>query len=236
MARFFEHEGRVVIFDHKAFRRLFDKAARANGGIGAYETSMAQSLCVTAEAVHNWRMGTNGPGDIERIEEIAAFLGVRANSLMKDREEKPMVEPLKDYERAALSRVYVKVFDFLCLYSDTDGFVWKTYDTSEMHGAFFRQFGTVANLRSIERSDLAYESFEDVVRALEREYVNLGHHPLYAQLDEFIEGTLLKVFDGKLDPDYRVHPHEFFPEITDWTTETDAMRALDAIVDPYLVA
>jgi transcriptional regulator with XRE-family HTH domain len=229
----FEIDGTTLSFDTLAFKKAFRRSASSSGiSLSKFESVLAEKLYVTPSAVHNWRMGLNGPSDLNRIRELSKVLGVPYRNLMKSIKKEPEMEILKDYEREALSRVYGSILNFLFLYSDTDGFVWDRYFSTEMHGQFQRQFGIYGSEFSISGNDLAYESFEEVERCLQREYVNLGKNPIYEELDNYLEDILYKVFDGRLDPDFRFEPHD--EDFSDWPNEIDAINALNEIVNKYL--
>ena len=104
--RTFLIDGKEMIFHLDCFRELFlTNASKLNIGIGRYEDEIADALFVDRSAVHNWRMGVNGPGDLDKIRSLAKLWNIEEKVLLKEVNTMVATEKtrtLTDRERTAL--------------------------------------------------------------------------------------------------------------------------------------
>jgi len=120
--RIFEIDNEQFQFNLQTFSKLFDEYRKKHGlRVGELENVLADNLSVTSDAVHNWRSGFNGPGDIETIQKIARELNiVDWKILLKVRGAKLMSD-LSDKQIESVKKIYDSLIDFLIWFDETDG-------------------------------------------------------------------------------------------------------------------
>lgn len=215
-----EHQ---MSFDIETFRRLFMKF-KSNHKVGEYESILADVLCVDRATIHNWRMNSNGPSDLDKIKSLAAYWNIDYKTLLKFSGCEIMNLKLTDREKEALRRVYGSILDFLDLFERTDGFIW----TANIYK--YEGYGNK------DGADIACDAYNSLFSALEHEYIDLGNHPLYDVLYNYIDEELFQIFDGKLDPDYRFDPIDNNGNMNPSVQEDseNARKKLRQIIDSYL--
>lgn len=160
---------------------MFIKHASRKGiGIGNYEYEVADALYVDKSAVHNWRMGVNGPGDLEKIQLLAKLWNVKCEILLTEVKEMSTTmekQMLTDREKAALKNVYCSFLNYMNVFEKTAGFVWNE-DNSDFD---FK---------------IAYRLFEQTKYTLEQEYIDLKR-TLYNELKKFFNEELTYTLQGE---------------------------------------
>ena len=213
-----------MIFNVSMFQMLFKKRTlRNNMTFGACEEALANHLFVDKSAVHNWRMNVNGPGDFDRIRQIAEFLNVDYMILLTEAQNMNMVEKnstmkLSDSEKGALKNVYRTFMNYMNTFDRTTGFLYNQ-DGSEY---------PFSN---------AYVMHDNLCRVLQYEYIDLKR-TVYDELEQFFNGrvtyTLVRYTeDGYEDDD------EFDGETPEMRTAglvEYLWKEFYAIIDKYLVA
>lgn len=220
---FFVNE-KEMVFNVSLFQELFKKYAwKKCISYGAYEEELANYLFVDKSTVHNWRMNVNGPGDIEKIQQLAAFWNVNYECLLvevkrMDTNVKMDIQiKLSDREKEALKSVYKAFLAYLEEFNSTTGFLVYP-DGSEY------SFGK------------AYILYENLCKALKLEYIDLKR-TLYDELEKFINEdvtyTLEKYgYDGYGEDD------EYDGETPEARTTGLCLHLMEGfknIVDKYLV-
>ena len=103
-------EGKEVQFDTSKFKELFCRYAMKKDALkGEYEFELAELLCVENSAIHNWRMGLNGPGDLEKIHKLEKYWHLAENSLLTEvimENVASVKKPLSDAQRDFIRRAY----------------------------------------------------------------------------------------------------------------------------------
>ena len=110
-------------FDFQSFKIYVEKYAEAKKTSKAKVFDLiAQTVCVTTEAVKQWHYGNNGPSEIDIIQKAAVLLNVKdyLNLMKKVKEEDKMV--LSTLQIESLKRIYDDVIDYLDDFYKTDGF------------------------------------------------------------------------------------------------------------------
>ena len=235
---------------HKKHKEEFNKTQ--------LEESLAKSVNVEPSTVHNWRGRRNSPATLEIVYQIADFLGIRPQELLTDHKEQSM-DKLSDSQRKSIANVYRDIEDYLYLYVKSDGFVWRDYKVMEggpyaKYVATYtdesawakrdamREAGYISDetlqvmiYRATkghvfkEGADLAEAGYDWVLHSLEREWVELGNHPIYAELEEYLDEALLEIWNDKTDPDYRFEPLDKDDDMSDRSTSLEAARALKGV-------
>ena len=119
--RTFIVDGKEVIFDIAKFKGLFvERADRAKKNLGEYEYDLANELFVDGSAIHNWRMGLNGPGDLDKIHTIEKYWHLSENSLLTEAKQMENKRPLSDGERRILADIFEKLDSILFEFQMTE--------------------------------------------------------------------------------------------------------------------
>ena len=215
--RTFLIDGKAMIFNLDCFRELFiTNASKLNIGIGRYEDEIADALFVDRSAVHNWRMGVNGPGDLDKIRSLAKLWNIKEKVLL--REVNTMVatgktRTLTDRERTTLKNVYSSFLNYMKVFNNTAGFNWNE------DGSDFNR-------------DVAYNLFDNVVSALEFEYIDLKS-TVYDALDNFYRTEIVYTLEGYFAPEEGDTPEGQKAEAVG--LYLDLVEKFKNIIDPYLI-
>lgn len=214
--RAFLVDGREMVFHTERFHELFTKHA-ANQGmrIGHYEAEMSEALFVDQSAIHNWRLGVNGPGDMEKIRMIADLWHIKYENLLLEVEtvNTPMnVKTLTDSEKVALKNVYVAFLSYMDAFESTSGFIWNK-DGSDYD------------------INMAYALYYNAKRVLELEYIDLKA-TVFDDLMEFYGKDLTWTLEGYFDPEEGDHPESMRADAEELRSNLEIR--FKEIIDPYL--
>ena len=215
--RSFIVDEKEMVFNQVYFSELFIKyASKKCIGIGSYETEVAKALFVDKSAVHNWRMGVNGPGDIEKIQLLAKLWNIEYEVLLMEVKtvNKTISENrFTDREKDALKKVYIAFLNYLNVFETSVGFIWEDEYTA------------------FEIRD-AYELYEETKNALEMEYIDLKPS-VYDELKSLYNKELtytLEAFDAELEGEcseiQMVKTTALYDEL---------LEKFKSIINPYLV-
>ena len=130
-------DDREYIFDYKAFKREMKRvavAAKKAGDVPSIETykeGLAQAVSVSVAAVKQWESGRNGVSDIERVREIASYLGlsdyrkllVEVNVIEKKGDEM-MMDCRYEEERTVARKVFHSFVDIIKHYKDSCAYAY----------------------------------------------------------------------------------------------------------------
>ena len=216
--RTFMVDEKEMIFNQHYFGELFlKKAAKSGYGIGNYEFEVADALYVDKSAVHNWRMGKNGPGDLEKIQLLANLWNINYKVLLMEvmtMTTTKLNNGLTDREKTALRNVYTSFITYMNIFENSVGFVWN-------------EDGSCFDLRT------AYQLYDQTRLTLELEYIDLKKS-VYDQLKELYDTELTYTIDVCYDPNEGDNPELQQAEtLALYETIVDKFRE---IVDPYLLA
>ena len=206
-----------VIFNQELFRELFLQHASKHGmGIGNYEFEVADALFIDQSSIHNWRMGVNGPGDIEKIRLLANLWNLEYEVLLMEVKTMTTIakeKSLNDRERNALRNVYVSYLNFLNVFQKTGGFIWNTDNTDF-------------------KIAVAYKLYEEAKNILDTEYVDLKAS-VYDKLKELYNEELTYTLEA-----YYCEEEGDTPELQIAQTTllyNDLLGKFREVVDPYLI-
>ena len=213
-------------FDNVTFNTYFKNYAKYTKiNIGILEEMVATKLFVSQSAVHNWRFGSNGPGTIDLIRNLASAISIsNYMSLLKKIVEVNKVEEYNTLKIESIKRVYDAIIDFLEDFQNTDGFTGSLWYDFQSQGSFDPE---------IDLCQYAEKRIGVVSATLQKEYFYLHDTKVYADLWEYIDNDLLETFDGKLGYAYR------FEALVDGnpTTEDDynkALKRINEIIEQYV--
>ena len=236
-------DGKKYSFYFPLFKKSFKvKANRERAGIQFLEERLGKAVGVTAEAVHQWRFGRSAPGDLAMVESVEHFLGLKSGELLFATKEESM-DRLTDRQRDSVAGIYREVEDYLLLFEQSDGFVW--HNCRVKAGSPYIKYVTTSNeyaedgetIVFAEGADYAEAAWKYVLHALDREWVELGNHPIFDELQTFADEQLLAIWNGKADPSYRFEPDDSDDDMAsrDICYEAElARKALREIVSRYL--
>lgn len=195
--RAFGIDGKQMAFDRETFNDLFRREAKNAGcSIGEFERHLASKAFVGSDAVHSWRMGNSGPGDLEKIELVAAALGVRRETLLKGEEGKGvMTSKLTNRKLEALRRIYGAVIEYQEDFLYTCGF----------NDCWFDLIDAGIEPKNVEEAlyELVQKKWRSVELAAKKEGLDLRGEPVYDMLLDYIYNDLIDIYDGKLSYAYR---------------------------------
>ena len=175
------------------------KEAGGNRNVSETEERLAEYVGVSQAAVHSWRNQKSAPGDPQIVKGIEEFLELEPGDLLFTALEDGM-NKLDGQQREAVSRVYRDLEDYLYLVDSSvlefegsfhvgEGSVYANYfpvylDFGEAVGK-----GTTID----DGTALKAAGINWVKHSLRREWVMLGSHPVYVELEQFLERVLMDV-------------------------------------------
>lgn len=188
--------GKAKQFDSFAFKKLFDERYNKLGiSKLEYEMKLGELLCVSHNAIHNWRFGNNGPSDIDIIKKLANYLEISDYELLLVDRKDDIIMKITERQKDSLKRIYDAIIEYLDRFRQTDGFnnYWsklsqKGIDSKYIEGMIY---------------DIAEKKQHKVELVLEKEYIDLYRLPVYEQLEEYVCDYLIQIYDGKLEYAYR---------------------------------
>ena len=224
--RIFNYEGRRATFNKIAFKHMFNEKRKDERISKAKaEQQLADTLGVSADAVHKWNSTTGGgPIDIETVENIAkAFELKNVRPLIQFNDEGDSMERLNDRQKSAAKRIYDVCVRFLDEFLRTNGLNDYWFD--------FKEKGA----RNPENAiyDYAENWVSKINLVLKQEYFDLHNCEIYDQLLDFVNEDLYNTFEGKLGYGYRFEA----PVDNNPTTYDDyncAMIRLNSIIERYI--
>lgn len=204
--RTYDISGNKYRFDFYAFGIAFrSRAKQKKMKYTEYETMLANAIPVSPATVHAWRMRKNAPGDIDLVRKVAAIMDAGVENFLIRLEGENEMAKLTESERAAVSRVYSAITDFLFMLDNTDGCVWKSYKVpmGSPYNAYLLPDAdaalTGASPSELSGTELADAGYDWTCHALEREWVVLGQHPIYEEIAAFMNGTMYDIFRERFD-------------------------------------
>lgn len=133
--RFQCDDGKEYFFNYKAFKTELKRAAslaKKEGlvtSIEAFKEGLAEEVAVSISAIKQWETGRNGVSDLERVKEIAAYLGLgnymRLLTEQKCEDRKELQSMSKCYleeERNMAREVFYGFAEVVKTFKDTNGY------------------------------------------------------------------------------------------------------------------
>ena len=115
--------GKAKQFDSFAFKKLFDERSNKLGiSKLEYEMKLGELLCVSYNAIHNWRFGNNGPSDIDIIKKLANCLEICDYELLLVDRKDDIIMKITERQKDSLKRIYDAIIEYLDRFRQTDGF------------------------------------------------------------------------------------------------------------------
>lgn len=213
--------GKEYVFDSKRFKMelrrsaLAAKKEKAITTIEAYEEKLAESIAVTTAAIKQWKAGRNGVSDLERVQEIANYLGLDDYKKLlievsdnDEGEDMNMTNYITEDERKAAREVFYGFVDVIKAYKDTEAYA--VYDIMYVAPSMIDVFQTNDDLEvTIRKSrfDLSKDTytkleqlFFEITSTLPEEIENEGQTSrdlvVERKADEYFEEVchILKIY------------------------------------------
>lgn len=194
-------------------------ALLGHGSVGASKMrELSHAVNVSVSSIKDWRSGAHAPSDIEKVGDVARWLGVETNELLIKMGDESMEERLTERQLDVLCDLWAQAFDFLELAKETDYFVWSDYDLDRIPPSLHRDAVVIedASVDGEPNSILSLGLHEQVLnaysRSLRRAYPVVGNTGAYVCLREFRDS----IVDGMCydetgewlpDPDMLYDPH-----------------------------
>lgn len=221
----FTIDGKPMQFNTYLFDSCFKDYCKKNKtSLGKMAIQIAEELCVSDEAVRNWRKGINSPSDLEKISDLENILGLETGRLLRTVQEDSEMERLTDRQLTAAKKIYDAIIDFLNDFKDTEGFntIWldeKRRGNDDPVGAAYDYI----------------EAKEKVIEVLlEKEFFDLRGTELYDELNEFVYGDLVDAYNEKIGFMYRFSFASDDPGRRAYEDYYEAMEKLNAIIEKYV--
>ena len=229
-------EGENYCFDIESFRFYFNKFAKENEiKIMKLEENIADKLYLTKEAVHNWRFGSNGPGDLDLIKKLSDLINVKYVDLLKKTEEEKTLEKYTTEQVVSIKCVYDVIIDFLDEFYRTDGFNDLFYDFKEAYEKEIIKTIEKDGQDFVEDIKIYVENkVADIYKVIKKERFYLRNTEIYYKLWDYVDNELDEIYNGKLEYAYR------FEAMVNGnpSTEEDYLKAykrINEIIEQYVV-
>ncbi|MGO5551269.1 hypothetical protein ACTQW9_18685 [Lachnospiraceae bacterium LCP19S3_B12] len=127
-------DGKEYTFNALAFKKELKRtavAAKQKGivsSIEAFKEGLADKIAVTTAAIKQWESGRNGVSDIERVQEIAEYLGLEDYKalLIEVKEERKddmnMANYISEEERRTAREVFNGLVEVIKMYKDSNAY------------------------------------------------------------------------------------------------------------------
>ena len=128
--KIFNIDGKNMRFDSDVFNRHFtEQRKKKKISVLDYEIEIGEALSVSSSAVNNWRFSANGPSDMERIKQLADYIGIRDYKLLLKETEENTVMKISERQKDSLKHIYDAVIEYLDKFMMTNGFndYWIEY-------------------------------------------------------------------------------------------------------------
>ena len=117
------------IFNSQYFSAEYKRVARYNVEKGDYVkrslfmTDFANAIGVSESAVKQWLSGRTGVSHMERVIDIAEFLGIKDYKKLLVKKESENVTMINVEERKAAKEVFEMMTEYIIMFRNTDGFM-----------------------------------------------------------------------------------------------------------------
>jgi len=190
--RTFHIDGSDYSFNFSAFDRSFRSyKSRIGKNITESEQTLADSLGVSRDAIHNWRGKKNGPSDVEIIKILAESLGITDYLILMEKKIGEKTMTANDRILDSLKRIYDAIILYLDYFDCSFAYLTDFYE--------FKEAGLTDEEAINETYGIASDSLHEVEIVLLQEYLILHKLDIYSKLESFISRDLCDIWDLKLD-------------------------------------
>jgi transcriptional regulator with XRE-family HTH domain len=223
--RVFTINDKKMQFSCSAFKTIFDTYKKQNSATKSKtEQDLADKLNVSADTIHGWYYGKNGPGSLDDIKVLAHALGLNDYTLLLENADggKSMSQLTSDQVHS-VKRIYDSIIEFLDVFINTEGFnsYWYPLKEEGYENPEYKIY------------DIAEGEVHKVSLILDKEYFYLRNTEIYDELSEYVSEDLWDIFNGKLSYAYRF---EATGEENPTTSEDydKAMIKINGIIEKYI--
>ena len=170
------------VFSRMQFNQAFefyrkDKKAK----VLDLEYDLAEAVSVSREAVHNWRQGYNGPGDLSSIKKMAELLGCNYMTLLEVRKDKKMVNNYTDEQMDSIKKIFDAISDYRFYIDITEQMILSNTEFAE---SFFGKIN-VSDYGGYSVNDLG-KLYTKIYGTLIREYGTLHNTEIFGEMEKII--------------------------------------------------
>lgn len=223
--RVFNVNGKQMCFSFQAFNIIFEKYRRNHSmKVADLEDSIANTLGVSWDTVHNWHCKKNGPIDVEKVKQIASVLEIQDFTLLlSEFDGRNNMAQLTDRQMVSAKKIYDTCLEFLDEFTNTDGF----------HKYWLEFKGKGSDHPEEDANGKVDGMLRKIFLVYDQEYFDLHGHPIYDEFGEFLSDGLYETYDGKLSC---ANSFEAVPDGNPTTMEDydKAMIRLNSIIDKYI--
>lgn len=180
-----DNDGKKYKFSDYSFRQYINRYIELLRNSGNKVTKecvyqeIANTVSVTIDAVKNWLKGSNGPGDIEIVKEIAEYLEVpykelltlvkeeEIGSMSENRDLKEMVFDYKE-TKDVIRMIYQEMAEFMDLATETLCF---SYLSAEEYEAYLDQYNYLNTLLHKNMLDIPLDIYDRLENIISTEFV-----------------------------------------------------------------
>ncbi|MCF0114848.1 MAG: hypothetical protein HUJ56_05795, partial [Erysipelotrichaceae bacterium] len=102
---------------------------------------LGEAISATPEAIKNWKLGKNGPGDMDLIKGCAEFFGVDYLSLLEPQEENE-VGKMKTNEIKFVEEIYKEMVDIVYQMKEDNEYKWYIKEEAGHKSYPYKGYGT----------------------------------------------------------------------------------------------
>lgn len=130
-------DGKEYTFDSLAFKKELKRTAVASkkdgkvSSIEEFKEGLADKIAVSTAAIKQWESGRNGVSDIERVQEIAEYLGLEDYKTLlvevkaeERKDDMTMTNYILEEERKTAREVFNGLVEVIKMYKDTGAYAY----------------------------------------------------------------------------------------------------------------
>lgn len=214
-----------VVFNTEYFRLKLKELREKNKlPFWQLEQQLADKLDISADTIHGWHYGKNGPIDIEVVKQLAQAIEIKDfTMLLKTKKDQNNMTQLTNRQKNAVKRIYDICICFLEKFRNTDGFNDYWYR--------FKDAGFTDPEAKIY--DFVDKLIREIILVFKQEFFDLHDCEIYNELYEFIDDDLNDIYDGKLSYAYRFEADSYVSPTT-YEDYNKAMIRLNSIIEKYI--
>lgn len=186
-------DGKEYTFDSFAFKKELKRtavASKKNGNVSSIEEfkeGLADKIAVSTAAIKQWESGRNGVSDIERVQEIADYLGLEDYKDLlievkteERKDDMTMINYILEEERRTAREVFNGFVEVIQMYKDSDAY-------AHVDGEYCTPTNEDILLKNNEVEVIIQKSRFDIPEDTHRELASLFFE-IVSTLPEEIEG------------------------------------------------
>ena len=130
--RTFHINGNDYSFDFSVFHRFFETYQKKNSFlINEAEQNIADAISVSKDTIHSWRFEKNAPADMDTIQKLADFLGIKDYLILLNKKIGENTMAANDRILDSLKRIYDAIILYLDDYDTSFAYLNQFYEFKE---------------------------------------------------------------------------------------------------------